>query len=60
MTEGNTEIEPHRVLDDIGPEPMATICVGASILSCSSTQRQINCQFHEAYCGVRKYLELDL
>ncbi|MFT5392872.1 MAG: hypothetical protein ACI8PT_003070 [Gammaproteobacteria bacterium] len=54
------EIEPHRVLDDMGPEPMATRCVGASIPSRSPTQRQPNCQFHEAYCGVRKYLELDL
>ncbi|MFT5391144.1 MAG: hypothetical protein ACI8PT_001336 [Gammaproteobacteria bacterium] len=49
ITEIETEVEPHRVLNDVGREPMALIRVGARIHSRILAQRQLICQ-HPVTC----------
>ena len=45
VTKIESEIEPHRVLDDIGWESMAFICGGASIHSPILAQGQLTWQY---------------
>jgi hypothetical protein len=49
VTEIEPEVEPHRILDDVRREPMAFICVGASIHSRILTQRQLSWQYRCQY-----------
>ena len=48
MTEIETELEPHSVLNDVGWESMAFIGVSASIHSDILAQRQLSCQYHSS------------
>ena len=47
MTEIETELEPHSVLNDVGWESMAFIGVSASIHSDILAQRQLSCQYQQ-------------